>query len=108
MVLKPGFSARNAYVPGASDGKEYAPASFVIAVRVAFVPLLVADTVTPATAAPLASRASPSMEPNVWPDATAAPTRLYVRTTKRTREIIMDSCPPRQSAGQQSPHSLDL
>ena len=63
----------------------------MIVVRVAFVPVLMTETVTPVTAAPVVSRTSPSMEPKVWPKATRPIIRVTARIRRRTCiEIVMD------------------
>src|SRR5439155_23003560 len=83
MLLKPVFSALTVYAPGGSDGKKYSPASLVVTVRVALVPVLTTVTVTSAAIAPLESRTSPPIEPNVWPKANWPVRRTHPRTNRR-------------------------
>src|SRR5262245_52476937 len=59
----PDSSAFRLYTPGGIARRTYSPASFVNAVRTAFVAGLVNVTVTPGTSAPLGSLTTPLMSP---------------------------------------------
>src|SRR5438094_4952033 len=91
MLLKPVFSALTVYIPGGSEGKKYSPASLVVTVRAALVPVLTTVTVTSAAIAPLESRTSPPIEPNVWPKANWPVRRTHPKTNSRAgRERAID------------------
>ena len=81
--VKVTFHSRSVYVPGGREGKEYPPESLVVTVRAAFVPTLRAGTVASLIMAPVESRISPDIAPNVWQKAAWCANREHPRTNSR-------------------------
>src|SRR2546426_9054276 len=70
-------------------GKLYNPASLVVAVRETLVWVLVAVINAPWIAAPLASRTSPLISPNVWPNR--ARLRLTINVPSRNNIVRIET-----------------
>src|SRR5262249_29951353 len=89
---KPGSSTFRLYTPGGMARRTYNPASFVNAVRIAFVAGLVNVTVTPGTIAPLGSTTTPLMSPDGACAASLRVNRITKNNVENERLNMDTSC----------------